>query len=252
VSKIILHADDFGRSLNISKSIYKCILAKKISSISIIVSEKIYGLNLLKKIKVNKRFHLNLTDFSKKKSNKNFIYNSSFLSLMIMPLLPDYINKRKFIEREIIRQLEQYKNKIQSKDIFIDGHQHVHMIPWIFDIIFNIRKKYNITKVRIPNEKFIIVNKDFFNLQIIKNIFKFILIKFLILISNKKISKINYNYSFFGLIYSGHQNKEYLKKILDYQKKNLKKKIEILLHPGFATKKEKNLFKKNFFDYYYY
>ena len=41
MKKIILHADDYGRSPNISKSIYQCIKAKTINSISIIVSEKI-------------------------------------------------------------------------------------------------------------------------------------------------------------------------------------------------------------------
>ena len=250
MNKTIIHADDFGRSKNISKSIYQCILTKSVSSISIIVSEKIYGLNFLKKVKVNKRLHLNLTDFSKKKSNKNFIYNLSFFQLMIMPLLPNFKNKRKYIEYEIVRQIECYKNKIKTKEIFIDGHQHVHMIPWIFTIIFNIRKKYNITNIRIPNEKFLIVNKDFFNFQVIKNIFKLFLIKFLIFVSRNKINKIKYNFNFFGLIYSGCQNKKYLQKIIRFQKLNPKKFLEILVHPGFAAHTEKNLFKQSFFDYY--
>lgn len=250
MKKIIIHADDFGRSLNISKSIYRCILAKSVSSISIIVSEQIYGLNLIKKLKVDKRLHLNLTDFSKKKSNKNFIYNLSFLDLMMMPIMPNFFIKQKYIEKEIIRQIKNYKNKIKTKEIFIDGHQHVHMIPWIFKIIFRLRKKYNITNIRIPDEKFVIVYKDFFNFQIIKNIFKLLLIKLFIYISQNKIKKIKYKYNFFGLIYSGNQSKEYLNKVINYQKTNSKKTIEFLMHPGIAISREKKLFRKSFFDYY--
>ena len=85
MNNFFFHADDFGRSPNISKIIYACIKKKIISSISIIVSEKIYGLKYLRKTNVRKRLHLNLTDFSEKQSKKNFIYNLSFLYLLLMP-----------------------------------------------------------------------------------------------------------------------------------------------------------------------
>ena len=49
INNVIFHADDYGRSPNISKTIYECIKKKKIKSISIIVTEKTYGLKYLKK-----------------------------------------------------------------------------------------------------------------------------------------------------------------------------------------------------------
>ena len=55
MNKVIFHADDYGRSPNISKTIYECIKRKKIKSISIIVTEKIYGLKYLKKNKSSKK-----------------------------------------------------------------------------------------------------------------------------------------------------------------------------------------------------
>ena len=91
MSKIIFHADDFGRSPSISKNIYRCIKDKKISSISVIVSEKIHGLELLDKTKITKRLHLNLTDFTLKKSKENHIYNSSFIKLLFMPFFQTLI-----------------------------------------------------------------------------------------------------------------------------------------------------------------
>ena len=141
MNNVIFHADDYGRSPNISKTIYECIKKKKIKSISIIVTEKIYGLKYLKKTKVQKRLHLNLTDFSEKQSKKNYIYNLSFLSLILMPILPNFKIKKKKIEKEIIRQIESYKKYLKTDKIFLDGHQHVHMIPWIFKLIYNLRRK---------------------------------------------------------------------------------------------------------------
>jgi len=251
VNNFFFHADDFGRSPNISKTIYACIKKKIISSISIIVSEKIYGLKYLRKTNVRKRLHLNLTDFSEKQSKKNFIYNLSFLYLFLMPFLPNFkINKKK-VENEILRQIKLYKKYLKKDEVFLDGHQHVHMIPWIFNLIFNLRKKNKIVNIRIPNEVFLINLLDLLRLSILKNIFKYLIIKIFIYVSKSKIDKINYEYNFFGLIHSGLQNKKLLKKVISLNKKNNShRKLEILLHPGYANLSEKKLFKKDFFQYY--
>ena len=251
MKNIILHADDFGRTALISKSIYECIKAQTINSISIIVSEKIHGVNYIKKNKVKKRLHINLTDFSYKFSNRSFLYNLSFIDLFFLPFLPNFHYKKKLIESEIDRQIRVFKKTFNKKKIFVDGHQHVHMIPWIFNLIYKKRVKSKITNIRIPNENFIINYEDLFKISILKNIIKYLVIKLFIFISYKKIKKINYNYIFFGIIYSGQQNIKYIRKVLKFKKKlNLRNKIELLLHPGFSSKKEKKFFKKNFFKYY--
>ena len=251
IKNILFHADDFGRSSNISKTIYKCIKAKTINSISIIVSDKIYGLNYLKKIKVNKRLHLNLTDFNPKKAKKSFLYNQSFLKLLFWPFLPNFNKKKKLIENEIKRQIRIYKKTFKEKKIFIDGHQHVHMIPWIFNILIKNSNNFGINNIRIPDEKFLINIEDLFKLSILNNIFKFFILKFFIFYSIKKIKKIKYNFIFFGIIYSGHQNIKYIQKVINIQKYLTKrKKIELLFHPGFSLRGEKALFKKKFYNYY--
>ena len=252
MSKIIIHADDYGRSRNISKSIFTCIKKKIVNSVSIIVTEKIYGQNYIKKLNVKKRLHVNLTDFSKKKSLENSIYNNSFIDLLFMPFLPSFEEKKKSIEKEIIRQIKTYKKIFNTQKIFVDGHQHVHMIPWIFNIIYKHRKKEKITNIRIPNESFVVRFYDLFRINILKNILKLLLIKLLIFISKNKVKKVKYSYDFSGIIYSGFQTSSSIKKVVSiYKSKKLRKKLEILVHPGFASTKERKLFKKYYFDYYY-
>ena len=47
----------------------------------------------------------------------------------------------------------------------------------------------------------------------------------------------------FGIIYSGYQNIKYIKLLNLKSKEKLKNEIELLLHPGFALKSEKNYLK---------
>ena len=252
MKNFFFHADDFGRSRNISKSINILIKKKIITSVSIIVSEKIYGLDYLKKYNIHKRLHLNLTDFSNKKKSNKFIYNLSFLKLCFLPFLPNFDDNKKKLREEILRQINLYKKKINKKNIFIDGHQHVQMIPWIFNILYDLKTKHNITNMRIPNEKFKLNNLNILKFAICKNIIKLLLIKIFIFINRNKIKKIRYKYNFFGIIYSGVQSEKSLKNaILDYQNTKKSNKLEILIHPGYASLKEKKLFKSSFFKYYF-
>ena len=122
------------------------------------------------------------------------------------------------------------------------------MIPWIFNLIYKKRINSKIYNIRIPDEKFIINLEDIFKISILNNIVKYLVLKLLIYISYHKIKKIKYDFNFFGTTYSGYQNIKYIRKVYRLKKKlNGQNKIELLFHPGFALKKEKKYFKKNFF-----
>ena len=56
---------------------------------------------------------------------------------------------------------------------------------------------------------------------------------------------------FAGLLYSGMQNIETVKKTLIFFRRKKYKNCEILVHPGYTNKREKLKFKKNYFNFYY-
>ena len=85
-----------------------------------------------------------------------------------MPFFPNFDYNKKKIKKEIIKQIKIYKKKLNQKEIFLDSHQHVQMIPWIFNIIYHLRIKKKITNIRIPNEKFFINYTDLLNFNIQK------------------------------------------------------------------------------------
>ena len=123
---IQLHADDFGRSKEISNNILKCVKFGFLDGVSVMINHDNDCHKILKKIKnVNIRLHLNLTEFPKSESYKNL----SFLKLIFL----NNIRKKKVI-KEIDSQINKFIKIYKPRKLKIDGHEHVHMIPWISKI----------------------------------------------------------------------------------------------------------------------
>ena len=237
MAKYLIHADDFGRSNKISEKIFKYILKKKINSVSVMigfVNKKVH--KKLYRTNIPTRLHLNLTD------NKNYDFNKNEIDTSFIKLLFLSKKNKKYVINEIKNQIYEYKKIYKLNKIKIDGHEHIHFIPWIYKYLIKFEKNM-ISEIRWPVEKINVPSfKYIFSLKIIKNFLSLLLV-YLFSFYNKK----KYKYLFFGLIYSGNYNKE----ILKFQKKqfhNLKK--EILIHIGIPSKKEKNLFSKKYYKYF--
>ena len=83
MGKIYFHADDYGRSEEVSKNILNCLINGNLNSVSIMINHDQKCHNKLKKLKnVNKRLHLNLTEISNTKNNSQHTRNLSFFKLL--------------------------------------------------------------------------------------------------------------------------------------------------------------------------
>tara|TARA_S200000501_G_C20776040_1_gene722729 strand:+ start:317 stop:1141 length:825 start_codon:yes stop_codon:yes gene_type:complete len=247
IKKIYFHADDFGRSKLISKNIYKCIKFGIVNSISVMVG---FNENYFDKIKkdryLNIRLHLNLTENYKKSSlNENY----SFLKLMLLRFTPNFMGHKENIKKEIESQIIYFKKKFNLKIIQIDSHEHIHVIPWINDIIVELKKKYNVVELREPIEKYYLVKFiDIIKAAYLMNIIKFLLIKFLSIFHNKN-KKTLIKKNFTGILYTGFQNFNSIIKGIKINSKN-DKTLEVLIHPGYTNYSEVRLFKNRYFNYY--
>jgi len=253
MSDIFLHADDFGRSELITSNIYKCIKYGSINSISVMMGfgkfyfKKIKKIKKLKKLKI--KLHINLTE---EKKQKFAFKENTFIKLLLIKFSKGYKEKRCRVFNEIESQLISFKKEFSLKKIYIDSHEHVHIIPWIFDILIELSSKHNIVEIRLPNESFFICNfKDLFNKNYLLNVIKLIVIKFLLLLNKKKNSKKTNFVCFTGIMYSGIQNLNSILNGFKLSKKNEKKNgTEILVHPGFSSSKEKNIFQIKYYQFY--
>ena len=245
---IFYHADDFGRSKLISKNISRCIKHGYINSISIMMNFYDFIFKNLTKIKKLKKIklHINLTE----KTNKSLLsMDYSFFKLVLIRFSKNYPKYREEVLNEIKSQIILYKKVFKKKLIAIDSHEHVHMIPWIFDIIIELSQKYNISEIRIPKENFFLCKTtDIFNINYLLNLLKLLIINFFWTLCKPNIKKIKI-INFTGLVYSGIQNQNSIVAGIKQYFKN-KANIEVLLHPGHTNITEKKKFKNKYYKYY--
>jgi len=260
---IYMHADDYGLTKGISRSLDKLIDDDKINSISIIVNgyeELEYDLK--KEIRIAS--HINIFE-NKPVSNrdslttildKNGCFRESFVFYLFLYYFSS-IKKRRKIKSQIYVEVESQLLKLieilgNSKKInSIDSHNHIHMIPYIFDIFTKICVKHQIKSIRTTHEYF---DFNFPKVNLIKfsfyvGVIKHILLNIFTFINLKKVKSNNLstNKYFIGVLFSGRMTKELVLSSINKIKKTLKSDeyIETVLHPGVAAVDEYSFWEKS-------
>jgi len=262
---IQLHADDIGRSKNINSTIFQSIDKGMVRGVSVIVGQK-YSLEAIKKLKkrqIKTRLHLNLTEglsSAKHKDQSDLVdqngnFAMDFFALFFSPLKFGFHKLKKDINKEINAQIIIYKKALNLKKFSLDGHNHIHCIPWISSIMLKLGQKHKLQEIRIPREKFVISRKsNIFKFSFYINIIKFILLNILSisLVNKAKKQGIFCQKNFIGILDTGHMNSLTIKKGLEvYKDKNKQELVEILIHPGASKLKEKSIFTSDNQQSYY-
>ncbi|XP_065054230.1 carbohydrate deacetylase-like isoform X1 [Rhopilema esculentum] len=150
--------------------------------------------------------------------------------------------KKSEIEVEMRAQVDRFKNLTGKLPSYVDGHQHVHILPTVSEIFAEVLTSYDIVETRIPNELFIHhcnwiahPQKNFYE-EVCKNS-----------VSAAKIFKargISYSDFFIGLSTMGrNMTKSNIYRafdcIIDRSLPNDQRKelltIEFMVHPGFSS-----------------
>lgn len=145
---IYIHADDYGMTPISCQRIRNCMEHGCLNSLSVMpngcLSEKS---ELKKRIAVPCSIHINLVE-GKALTPANQLHllvrsdgymKNSFLELLFLSLS----SKRKQLERELYQEIkaqifEAVKFLPSDETIYLDSHQHTHMIPLIFKTILQI------------------------------------------------------------------------------------------------------------------
>ena len=187
MKKIIINADDFGLTKDISESIIEIYKKGNLSSTSLLVNTPgtDYAIELAKNnLGLGVGLHFNITEGksisgqSTLTNSKGFFLNKSQINFGVL------FNKIK--PCEIKYELESQYNYLKNKGLnitHIDSHQHIHMNPKIFKIIANFAKSKSIN-IRIAFPQIIKRKNGKYNLNK--------LLKQLVL---QLASKINANYA---------------------------------------------------------
>ncbi len=239
--KVVFCNDDFGISYGFTKGISECFLKGVTTSTAICVNGNAYtyAVKLLKSKlkKINVGLHLNL-DYgkttTKELQNKEGKYKFTFFKYLIFLKLCN-----KSLLRSLGKDLDYQFKKVITDNLnitFVNGHDHIYMIPPIFEIVCKLCKKYGIKYIRLPREPYYFTHNVKQDLKIIfsPNIIKFFLLN--------KYSKKNYDVmkkynlkttdAFYGVLYTQHMNTSTIMAALSNARLNNYQHIEILGHPA--------------------
>lgn len=227
--KLIVNADDFGLTDEMNMGIIKAFRKGIVTSVSIVPNGQAFD-GAIKLVKENKNLdigvHLCLTEeyplLSKNTIPTLTDPDGRFYRNWKILLLKLYF--RKINLSEIEKEFDAQINKVIDAGIYpshIDSHQHVHVLPRVYNIVIKLAKKYKIGYIRYPKEN---LSFGYHSLK------KYMLLIPLIFIKRKnKDNSIIHSDHFLGISTSGKLTFCNLIKFL----KSLKPGItEIVCHPG--------------------
>jgi len=217
---LIVSADDFGLSAEINEGIIDSFKNGCVTSASMITTEDNFH-DAIEKIRANPLLdigiHLNI--FRGKAKN-------SLLSLFLKRLFDKQrLRKKIYVEFE-----NQIKKAIDQKIIIshLDTEKHLHIFPFILEIVLDLAQKYNIKSVRFPFEK--MVFKKISPRQLLKIFFSYLFYKKCYSLFDQ--SGIIHPDFFYGVSLSNRFSVDNLKRFVD----NLKPGIsELSCHPSYRT-----------------
>lgn len=131
-----LCADDYGLTPEVSEAIVHLVENKRIQAVSCLCHD-FSALQKNLKIKnyqgqIEIGIHLNLTEQSASIGSINSLIVRSHLRQL----------SKKNIQNLLEKQFQNFINAFNQAPSFIDGHQHIHVLPVIRDIILKLRKQY--------------------------------------------------------------------------------------------------------------
>jgi len=252
---IYICADDYGLCPISSQRIHNCLNGGCLNKVSIFPNFDNWCMEDFSDApQVKLSVHINLVE-GKCLSNpldipliseKDGTFKHTFTGLLKLSLT----RKKAFeaqVYKEIVCQIKKHKSLVgEDADIFVDTHQHTHMIPSVFKMLLKAieDEKVKVKYIRIPAEPlmpFIKTPSLYFTYSPV-NLVKQWLLKFLWQINKKEYKKQPLPTAyFFGILFSGRMDEKRVNKVLPHYIRLAEKKgidIEVLFHPGYLEKGE--------------
>lgn len=144
--KIILCADDFGYSNAVSTGILNLVKLRRLSAVSSLTNFPGWHANakflLSEHDHVDIGLHFNLTEGVSLSTKEKL---PSLLKLISMTHL--HLVDSQWIKQELMAQYQAFKNETGFAPDFIDGHQHVHHLPIVREVLLEFyRENFKETK----------------------------------------------------------------------------------------------------------
>ena len=232
--KLIVHADDFGLTERVNEGIIRAHVEGILTSTSIMACGKAFehAVELIKAERtLDVGIHLTLAE------EHPVLHPDDIPSLVVenghfyphaKHFFMRYIQNKIAID-EVRREFKAQFEKVLDYGVrltHIDSHQHIHILPKIFELTVEIAKKYRIKIIRTPNEK--IQQYMFYRLPSYPRLVQLLIIKTILRFVNHNKEYISPQ--FFGFFYGGKLDRNNLMRVIDTLPKH--GVGEIMCHPG--------------------
>ncbi len=217
-----IHADDLGLTKSVNDAIFDLFEEGILDSASLLVNGTAVESamqNWFKNKRLPLSLHICLTegptladkDEVEGPINKEGVFNTSFSTLLLASILHKKVPFRRRLESkiecEIRRQIQYYKELTGLEKISIDGHQHIHLVPIVLDIILNLSKQNGIYWIRTTQESLPlgIPSSNWIRCFLQGGWLKWIVLQCLTILAKPQLrySKIQTNSRFAGVLFSG-------------------------------------------------
>ena len=250
-------ADDFGITAASCDRIAECAANGCLNKISVLPNSDVGDIaGRLKKIrdirKVTFCVHLNFVE-GHCVSDKNDIpllvdcggsFKNSFTGLLKLSLSKSRKALREQLKTEMKAQISRAAAFFpENEPLFIDSHQHTHMIPLIFSVLCEVieEERLRVEYLRMPSEPVLPFLKfpSLYPQYISVNLIKQWLLKLFGLLNRKRFNALNIKTAcFFGIMFSGNMTEKRVARLLPAYRKYAAGRgceIEILFHPGYVS-----------------
>lgn len=250
MKKTCITADDFGLTRENTRTILESVDHGCVSRVSVIpngyaVDEALAAWDKRKNT-LELSVHFNLTegkalsapsDISRLVDHEGNFKHSS-LKLLVLSLTGG-ARLQAEIQRELSLQVARMRAFAGNEPVFVDGHQHIHMIPMVFDAILALHAKQPFAGVRVTREPFFIPTDALFAYAGLGSVRHFGLN--LLARRARRVARtagLHFRDHFVGALISGRQTLRAIESALLESKRVGGESIEINLHPGSAKEGE--------------
>ncbi len=260
---LIVSADDIGLSKTNTDSILETVDKGAVTSVSILANGLAFSYAVEKvreRTGLRVAIHLNLTEGKALTPHEEIPLLTTIagdFKLSSAGLWSQYLFAPKKardafrvqVKKELRAQISVVRTALgyaHEQRIPVDGHQHVHMVPFVFDVLISLVDECALQCVRIPNEPLYIARVPFTRVGLMHVVGLFG-IHALAKSARRKATRagMHTNDAFVGLLYSGYVSKEVAEAGLAACVVHHPKETEILFHPGVAGESELNVWKGN-------
>lgn len=222
-------ADDLGLHKSINDGVVFLMKENKIDGASLMANGEAFEDAVRQCIDnqlSNVGIHLNLVEQMSVTSGNPMLRNHRiFFVRYILGLIG-----RDFIQKELEGQIQKV-TQTGIKPVFINGNQHLHLLPGIMDIVIRLAIKYGVQYIRIVNEP-VSLGRGKFLRQI-----QLLFLNFLSRIAKNKIRKMGLicNDYFIGFVNAGDLSEDDIKQARELVEKHPDKVVELGSHPGYES-----------------